>query len=830
MMKVTRLIFGILAAVTLPLLSCTREIVEVTPPQESEGQSLHVSIGSDFTTKSALTNTGASQHIEHMYAYLFREDTPGDGNFKCFYAVDMDWTPVEGTGISDFSYRISRDAGLQAMGDRLIKVLVVAVDNNRGNYRFPVSADGQKRDTGSHVSMQELEGMPFDDVKAVLADDVAGVNSTADTHEAKAWAMAHTELFSGVAGPVPANTPVIEVTVDRCVAGILCYLTDIPLMVESGEDARIRSIELRLKKGLDLNTEVTLEGQSEGSAPLHGGALQEEVVIASADVSMYSEAQGDSGAEEGMLYIPATDDGTVKTLENSILFGAYLVPVRIPEDEDSQEQTDATLNIVLRGGENMDKVSTFYIRNEPGTQTSPSGEADIRKYSYSLLSNHMYAIGTKPTSGDTEGDRPASLAGDELLLNVVDWVDDINPDVQFPSYSLGAFFNAEFDSDDILDCIGDTLDVSVMPAPDGAPWIMNVLVTDPETGEPDIPDWLLYRIAHVDEATGDISYKDDDWRSGTFVFEDHKDEYNISSSEEVKMQVVIADHAVQNYIMGESIDIAEKIKKLEADYRTARFVLNTGSGRSEELLLNQYNAITVQVGDDKDPEYRAFARNDASPTKLDFDNGYYDEGRISYTGWGFSNSSAPVIFGTGTGLDDDGVDNCWRAYNEYVIRENDDINNYYGSALFRGTKWCIAISEDESAESGYKLQSKINEEIWGTPAYYEILSFFQKVVLPIANSGVYELPSISFGPTSEDELSDTDYPKIILPVINVKYGRYYWSSTPYLVKYAYAFYIIDEDIDGLVEIPDTYDDNIFEKYARMKSGNRGYVRPMRKFQ
>ena len=63
MMKVTRLIFGILAAVTLPLLSCTREIVEVTPPQESEGQSLHISIGSDFTTKSALTNTGASQHI-----------------------------------------------------------------------------------------------------------------------------------------------------------------------------------------------------------------------------------------------------------------------------------------------------------------------------------------------------------------------------------------------------------------------------------------------------------------------------------------------------------------------------------------------------------------------------------------------------------------------------------------------------------------------------------------------------------------------------------------------------------------------------------------------
>ena len=829
MMKVTKLIFGILAAVTLPLLSCTREIVEVTPPQESEGQSLHVSIGSDFTTKSALTNTGASQHIEHMYAYLFREDTPGDGNFNCFYAVDMDWTPVEGTGISDFSYRISRDAGLQAMGDRLIKVLVVAVDNHPETYNI---SDADSRTGFSFDAVEEIaeNKLSFEDAKAVIASAAAGEDGTP---EAKAWAMAHTELFSGVAGPVPANTQVIEVTVDRCVAGVLCYLTDIPYLVKSGEeDSKIQSIELRLNSRLDLNTSMTLGQKTTGSAFLYEGESKpvDGVVIASVDVSMYSERQSDSGQQGGMLYIPATDDGTVKTLENSILFGAYMVPIDVSSDVDDKAD-NSTLSIYLKGGENSKWESDPYrIRNASGTSTQPGVTPDNRSFIYSLLANSMYAIGTKPTSGDTEGDRPASLAGDELLLNVVDWVDDINPDVQFPSYSLGAFFNAEFDSDDILDCIGDTLDVSVMPAPDGAPWIMNVLVTDPETGEPDIPDWLLYRIAHVDEATGDISYKDDDWRSGTFVFEDHKDEYNISSSEEVKMQVVIADHAVQNYIMGESIDIAEKIKKLEADYRTARFVLNTGSGRSEELLLNQYNAITVQVGDDKDPEYRAFARNDASPTKLDFDNGYYDEGRISYTGWGFSNSSAPVIFGTGTGLDDDGVDNCWRAYNEYVIRENDDINNYYGSALFRGTKWCIAISEDESAESGYKLQSKINEEIWGTPAYYEILSFFQKVVLPIANSGVYELPSISFGPTSEDELSDTDYPKIILPVINVKYGRYYWSSTPYLVKYAYAFYIIDEDIDGLVEIPDTYDDNIFEKYARMKSGNRGYVRPMRKFQ
>ena len=211
MMKVTRLIFGILAAVTLPLLSCTREIVEVTPPQESEGQSLHVSIGSDFTTKSALTNTGASQHIEHMYAYLFREDTPGDGNFKCFYAVDMDWTPVEGTGISDFSYRISRDAGLQAMGDRLIKVLVVAVDNHMERIEEIANkvSYAMKANVGDPEVIRSVGARNLDGVVVATADDMeASVMATLVSKELGVpyvLAKAKTELHAKVLQKIGAD-------------------------------------------------------------------------------------------------------------------------------------------------------------------------------------------------------------------------------------------------------------------------------------------------------------------------------------------------------------------------------------------------------------------------------------------------------------------------------------------------------------------------------------------------------------------------------------------------------------------------------------------------
>lgn len=745
-MKVTRLIFGILAAVTLPLLSCTREIVEVTPPQESEGQSLHVSIGSDFTTKSALTNTGASQHIEHMYAYLFREDTPGDGNFKCFYAVDMDWTPVEGTGISDFSYRISRDAGLQAMGDRLIKVLVVAVDNHPETYNI---SDADSRTGFSFDAVEEIaeNKLSFEDAKAVIASAAAGEDGTP---EAKAWAMAHTELFSGSTEAVPANTPVIEVTIDRCVAGVLCYLTDIPYLVKSGDvDSKIQSIELRLNSDLDLNTSMTLGPETTGSVPLYEEASKpadaaDGVVIASVDVSMYSERQSDSGQQGGMLYIPATDDGTVKTLENSILFGAYMVPIDVSSDVEDQAD-NSTLNIYLKGGENSEKVSDPYrIRNASGTSTQPGVSVDKRSYSYSLLANSMYAIGTKPTSGDTEGDRPASLAGDELLLNVVDWVDDINPDVQFPSYSLGASFVSNISPDYIYDCIGGiTLTAAVLPSASKKGWS----ITPVNAG--DGTDWIRFRVVEADGTPGE-------WRQTT---------YNRpveSSDEAVQIEIMFEDYVKENYIMGRTdLSIAEKIEDLESDYRTCQLKLKTdGESSVDYLTINQYNAITAPVikhkliGSDEYLGYVGFARNDL--LLPEWDDKAYEEKGYSYTGWGFSLNDPWGYMGRDDS-EDDGEFNCSTAFAFWKNEDDTErLNNYYHSALYRGYREWTDFNSDDYAN-----------RIWFTPSRSELKGFFNDVVSPLASFYT--------------DLSDG-----IIPVINMKYNKYYWSSSAYSTDWARA--------------------------------------------
>ncbi len=803
MMKVTRLIFGILAAVTLPLLSCTREIVEVTPPQESEGQSLHISIGSDFTTKSALTNTGASQHIEHMYAYLFRQES-GNDDFTCFYAVDMDWTPVDGTGISDFSYRISREAGLQAMGDQLIKVLVVAVDNHPETYNI---SDADFRTVFSFDAVEEIaeNKLSFEDAKAVIASAVAGEDgTTTGTPEAeakaKAWAMAHTELFSGSTEAVPANTPVIEVTIDRCVAGVLCYLTDIPYLVESGdEESRTHTIELRLKQGLDLNTSVTLTGDALGGVEL-GSDDSKEVVIASADLSMYTEPQGAQGEKGSLLYIPATDDGTVKTLENSILFGAYMVPIAVADEGDGTS-VNATLRIVAIG-DNSNGVDvyekTYYVRNTADGNKAADEHpvaVDGRDYHYSLQANRLYAIGTKPTSGDTEGDRPASLAGDELLLNVVNWVDDINPDVQFPSYSLGASFVSNISPDYIYDCIGGiTLTATVLPSASKGGWSITPVYAGDET------EWIRFRVVEADGIPGE-------WKQDTYNRPEE------SSDEAVQIEIMFEDYVKFNDIMGGTGSIEYKIEALENDYRTCKLKLETDQESSVDYLtINQYNAITARLYDDDGQpvgsdgsdvnNYRGFSRDDLLLPSWDNPD-YDDERNYSYTGWGFYGSSPTYFMDRSDTFDNDGELNCTDSYSYCYDKGGDTYSNYLGSALYRGRKaWT-----DFSNSVNY----------WFTPARYEMNGFFQQVAKPLLE---YYYSKLSFNGDYENH-----YEENVIPVINIKYDRLYWSSSATLDRNrkSWAYRINDA---GVSEV-DMYRARVKYLYDYPV---QAYIRQARKFE
>ena len=735
---------------------CAREIVE-TEPQDNTPV-IHISVGSDYLTKSSLTSTGASQHIEHMYVYMFADS--GNG-LECFHAADMGWTPVEGVAPADFIYKLNK-AGLDAMEDAEITYLVVAVDNNSDTYSFPgTGADSD------HLG--NVEGMSFDDVCATVAETAAGQMGTTGTAEDKAYAMAHTELYSGVV-TARASEKLVEMTIDRCVAGVLCYLTDIPYLVQNAEDeSKIQRIELRLKSGLDLNTKISIDSEvSEGSVALVMDEENDDVkgrVIASVDLSSYTETQGDEGERGTLLYVPPMtdiDNSGVTTLENSVLFGAYLVPVQVSGDE-SFAPEDATLSIVLIGGGvngSREYTRVYPVRNTAEDHTAGNEHqvsVDGRDFNYSLQANRLYAIGSKPTSDSTEGDKPASLSGTKLELSVEPWDTPLGDiDVEFPTFSLTASFVSDFEGQ-ILDCIGDTLTVSVLPAAGGGQWEIT-----PDLDE-NFQNAIRYRVKRqrVDIQDGKevpVYEVMQDWTAETYRSPAVIDEV-------VTLDIIITDYVRMNEATG---SIEDKIAVWENDYRTANLRLRTIAAGTEDVLqIDQYNAITVKVaGSD---EYRGFARYDVMMNgfdrKVEEENGdgYMSDIRdFSYTGWGFNGSQFTTIFGHPWPSDGDGQENSQLAYEEFLEGDDEHKNNYYGSALYRGMRpWTwfgSATGGDEASR------------IWFTPAMDELEGFMEQVVRPL------KLYYAEQGQLFNGDY-DNNYDGNIIPVANVKYDRWYWSTS-----------------------------------------------------
>ena len=775
-----RIFMPLLLSAAVLIAGCTRE--PVVAQSDDSSPILHISVGSGYIAKSSLVTSGASQHIEHIYLYMFADNA---GEQVCFHAADMGWIPVEGPAPADFTYRLSK-TGLEDMGDAEVTYLAVAVDNNTETYSFPGT------DTGAD-HLEAAVGMKFPDVCAKVAETAAGVDGTAGSVSDKIYAMAHTELYSGVTA-AKASAREVELTIDRCVAGVLCYLTDIPYLVQNGDDeSKVRRIELRLKSGLDLNTRISIDGTvSGGSVPL--GATEENddvrgVVIASADLSSYNETQGDAGEKGTLLYIPpmtALDNGNAVTLENTVLFGAYLVPIAV-EGQESTAPEDATLNIVLVGGgvDGATKYTKVYnVRNTAeGHEATGDNEVSVdgRDYNYSLQANRLYAIGSKPEADDTDGDRPASLSGSKLELDVQPWI-PVAPDVEFPSFSLSASFSGDF-GDRIFDCIGDTLTVSVLPASGGGQWrITPVLDSDFNNG-------LRYRVRRQG---GEVLH---DWTAESYDSPEVLDEA-------VYIDIIITDYVKFNEATG---TIEDKIKIWEEDYRSARLSLETiGSGAVDILEINQYNAFTVKVADSD--EYRGFARSDVMINGYDrlieeaSGDGYLSDIRdFSYTGWGFSTND-PWGFMNRNDSDSDGELNCTASYDYCTSQGGDKYDNYLGSAFYRGRRGWTYF---EDAVSG-----DYSSRYWFTPARYEMQGFFEQIVEPL-----YEHYALQM---NFDGNYDTNYDGNIIPVVNVKYNKRYWSSSSSTnwAYETYAFYVPGR-ADGV---------------GTDRNEDRAYIRQARKFE
>lgn len=610
-MKKLSCYIGLLMA-TLWLSACKSDTPLEPDTTVGDGeQVLEITVDGDFyassrsTAASAgykLVSSQAIQHIEHLYAYIFNG---GGSDATCVYVTEIPWEQNSQQGSASLTYRL-KEANLPHYGKSNMQVLVVAVDNNTDTYNFPYGEVANHADNTNQEGNNSIIGQPLSGVKLKLAEAAAG---TTTSDEDKAFKMANTEVFSGRTS-FRADDQIIKVSLQRCVAGVLCYLTDIPYYVGSGTDDTdnvISSIELQLGNNLNLNTEYAsfYDGANFGSEPLRNN------VIASVNILEYIYGKGTTNGtlyvqEEDIeldesnkrLYVPAMDNGVVKTKENTILFGAYLLPIKntVKNTVTGDNTTNATLKLVLKsnGGEQtafIVKNTVTIISGADGTTISEPEPA----YAYSLKANRLYSIGSKPFATDTDADQPASLKGKEIVLNVLEWSNgNINNgnDVNFPVYSLKSTISADWETqyeNYIFNCMSETRTVYInLSEEDAKDKSFRISILGEDGDGTSLSDWAYFRFVDFD-ADGN-SYALTDWKTSDIIPD------GLKGRSRIALEIRLNDYVLKNDIIGDDSKystIETKIDALKKDYRTAYLHLfSNGITSVASVPIRQFNAIT----------------------------------------------------------------------------------------------------------------------------------------------------------------------------------------------------------------------------------------------
>lgn len=403
--------------------------------------------------------------------------------------------------------------------------------------------------------------------------------------------MAHSEFFAGWTEFTfkPGDLNMVEVELRRRVAGVLCYLSDIPYKLNNG-NTTFRVTKVRLNLNGNQNTQIGLIRKLDNGKPAaddFGSDANASKVLCEFDLTSFGSIDN-----KNLLYkIPTAHLQGRNQKENTILMGAYMLPMaEITTGTDLK-----TLSIELLGKE--------YSDNESGNIQPNSNEVSITsfpvlfnkdgqdKHSFPIRPNMIYHIGQKLDDNNTEGDYPESLAGTKVSVNEEPWSNaEIN--MEFPSvpvnpvmrilcsrgeYKVQPRKGVQNDKYYIFDCMGtDT----------------NYLVVSPS---------ILYenwKVKVVSESIGDermILFKDP-------KNPDDKTKWTDSYTGKGTMYIPIV---MTDYTKLKGKDTrSEKIlitSLVEKDGKLVEEATSTSS-----LMVEQYNALIVEI-DNGNEGYRGFS-------------------------------------------------------------------------------------------------------------------------------------------------------------------------------------------------------------------------------
>lgn len=718
-MKRKQMIFLYIMSLACFTLSCSDRIIEPGSGQKHDNGSivLRLETMTAAQTKTQLKGSYSLHHVQQIYAVLYK----GKGDAATYVShQDLPWEPMKdvdyGDGLSqkrEFTLKIP--TGITA---ETYTVLCVGLDDQ--------SADTYGLKTSSESSFCQ-EGKTLAQAKAVLA---AG------------GSMRESELFAGWETFVYSYDAVNTVNVEmrRRVAGAYAYLKDIPVTANGKEVKAVRMVLGNLPP-----TEISLLRKTGAGSSIPGdfgdGSPQGEDAKILDIVNLEEIA---SAGPDGLYEIAPQYTSAMEIAPNTILLSAFLLPMKAG--------SEATLRIELLGRtetreDELLKSFTALWNNVP------SEAGDSRNYS--IYPNYIYHVGTL-AEGD---DRPASMAGERLLIDVQEWTERIVI-TDFPDVPVDASLdNDKNPSKYIYDCINTIDTLRVFPSLMKNDWELTIISGDAD-GNP-VPgtdcDWLYFIMP---DGSYKQKYKSTDWPGGK------------GRDTTVVIPFRMNDFVVQRDY-SKFLSLEEKFDFINNDTRQACFVLQTEeSSRQLHWSVSQYNAITVNVHFDAYSVERwhdcGFRRFDfCSRRNSDGDVIDTDETRWGYPGaWGYWESLWTQIF-TADGTAHEARYNGKRTYNAF--RRGDAWGNENEPNKDQATPIARYAKEDAFE---YKIgdnnngSNVVETEFWYLASQYELSTFFKEFA-------VYQ-PYIK---------------------TNVLVGKWYWSATPRLEKYrSYGQELVSEGV------------------------------------
>lgn len=611
------------------------------PPKE--GILVKLTNGSLASTKTALSSSANLHHVKEVHVFLYQGDTTDMTKAKYVKHENLNWNPMD-----------SADYKVDAVQ---VKEFLLENSLNLPSGNYTLLCVGLDDRSGETYGLPDaLENKPLSEAKATLAKGIS------------IDGIAHSELFAGweTFEYVRGGLSEVEIEMRRRVAGVLCYLKDIPYTLTDNGTYRVTQVRLRLFT--NQNSSVSLLRPKEKDALDFGtDRLSDGNILARFDLTGYGR-QGDKN-----LYEIDVKKGEPSRLANTILMGAYLLPIR-----NEKTAVDSTLVVDVLGkitnsvnDDPAEGAEEVVLKSFPAVQEEATGDERLQ---YSIRPNVIYHIGQKSSDDNTDGDYPESLAGTKLSLKVTGWERD-TVDVEFPGVPInptialvnesGGIYDAE---KYIFDCMGtNTIRLRVYPS----------ILKDP------------WKVTIIDEESNMLFLQESE--------EVYKKEYKSSVTTKNMIPLVLTDYVK---LGGEEIRTVKiRIVSLE-DATTGK----EKEGTEQILVARQYNAIIVGTGD----KARGFSRFNWG-TKRSITTGRVTADN-STSDWGYYESPPSQIFGRG--FDHSVSDNGYTNYQEAVKGGAAD-NGFVGSAIQK-------VSQDRytyDAASG-KIVKKVAG--WYLPAKDEL--------------------------------------------------------------------------------------------------------------